>query len=90
MRLRERERERLKESWAKMRFWRLLPSYLDFQYFCIHHFSGTTSPVKPQTSGNKRGLAKALYNYVGDNEDELNFKVCNMAGNLQFGLIVET
>ncbi|XP_072112154.1 SH3 domain-containing protein 19 isoform X1 [Mobula birostris] len=37
--------------------------------------TGTTSPVKQQSSENKRGMAKALYNFVGENEDELNFKV---------------
>ncbi|XP_072899003.1 SH3 domain-containing protein 19 isoform X2 [Hemitrygon akajei] len=37
--------------------------------------TGTTSPVKQQSSEDKRGMAKALYNFVGDNEDELNFKV---------------
>ncbi|XP_051866345.1 SH3 domain-containing protein 19 isoform X5 [Pristis pectinata] len=42
-----------------------------FVRFC----SGTTGPVKQQSSGNKRGMAKALYNFVGENEDELNFKV---------------
>ncbi|XP_067848225.1 SH3 domain-containing protein 19 isoform X2 [Heptranchias perlo] len=40
--------------------------------------TGETSSVKQQPSGNKRGKAKALYDFVGENKDELNFKVGDM------------
>ncbi|XP_078068608.1 SH3 domain-containing protein 19 isoform X1 [Mustelus asterias] len=36
---------------------------------------GEASTAKPQPSGNKRGKAKALYDFVGGNKDELDLKV---------------
>uniref|UniRef100_A0A4W3I5G3 SH3 domain-containing protein n=2 Tax=Callorhinchus milii TaxID=7868 RepID=A0A4W3I5G3_CALMI len=49
-----------------------------FVQFC----SGTVNSVK-QTLGNKRGKAKALYDFAGENEDELTFKVGDMIVELE-------
>ncbi|GCB74369.1 hypothetical protein scyTo_0003459 [Scyliorhinus torazame] len=40
--------------------------------------SGEASTANQQVSGNKRGKAKALYDFVGENKNELNFKVGDM------------
>ncbi|XP_069782545.1 SH3 domain-containing protein 19 isoform X2 [Narcine bancroftii] len=51
-----------------------------FVQFC----SGTTSAENQQSSENKRGIAKALFTFVGENEDELDFKVGDIIMLLEF------
>uniref|UniRef100_UPI00398E4B39 SH3 domain-containing protein 19 isoform X3 n=1 Tax=Pristiophorus japonicus TaxID=55135 RepID=UPI00398E4B39 len=67
--------ERLDSEWCKGK---LNGREGIFPTMFVQVCSGEASTVKQQPSGNKRGKAKALYDFVGENKDELNFKVGDM------------
>ncbi|XP_005996408.1 SH3 domain-containing protein 19 isoform X2 [Latimeria chalumnae] len=44
----------------------------------VHFCSGPVVDKKPQAMGSRKGKAKALFDFSGDNEDELSFKAGDM------------